>query len=47
MTKLELLQTYLKEQQLDAAFITTPHNVFYFSGFHSDPHERLLGVMVF
>ena len=27
--KLELLQTYLKEQQLDAAFITTPDNVFY------------------
>ena len=47
MTKLELLQNYLKEQQLDAAFITTPDNVFYFSGFHSDPHERLLGVMVF
>ncbi|WP_431027517.1 M24 family metallopeptidase [Lysinibacillus sp. LZ02] len=47
MTKLELLQTYLKEQQLDAAFITTPDNVFYFSGFHSNPHERLLGVMVF
>ena len=47
MKNLEYLQTYLKEQQLDAAFITTPDNVFYYSGFHSDPHERLLGVMVF
>lgn len=47
MTNLQKLQNYLKEQQLDAAFITTPDNVFYFSGFKSDPHERLLGVMVF
>lgn len=47
MKKIKELQTYLKEQQLDAAFITTPDNVFYVSGFHSNPHERLLGVMVF
>ncbi|MFC4409794.1 M24 family metallopeptidase [Chungangia koreensis] len=47
MKKIKELQAYLKEQQLDAAFITTPDNVFYVSGFDSDPHERLLGVMVF
>ena len=29
------------------AFITTPDNVFYVSNFNSNPHERLLGVMVF
>ncbi len=29
------------------AFITTPDNVFYFSQFKSNPHERLLGVMIF
>ena len=34
-------------ENLDAAFITTPDNVFYLSGFDSNPHERLLGVMVF
>lgn len=32
---------------MDAAFITTPDNVFYVSGFNSEPHERLLGVMIF
>ncbi len=32
---------------MDAAFITTPDNVFYVSGFQSNPQERLLGVMVF
>lgn len=47
MEKIQTLKSYLKEQQLDAAFITTPDNVFYVSGFHSNPHERLLGVMVF
>lgn len=47
MTKIKQIQTYLKEQNLDMAFITTPDNVFYFSQFKSNPHERLLGVMIF
>lgn len=47
MNKIEQIQQYLKEQAVDAAFITTPDNVFYVSGFRSEPHERLLGVMVF
>ncbi|MCH7322391.1 Xaa-Pro peptidase family protein [Solibacillus sp. MA9] len=47
MTKLNELQAYLLAHNIDAAFITTPDNVFYFSGFNSDPHERLLGIMVF
>jgi len=47
LAKLQQLQSYLQEQNIDAAFVTTPDNVFYFSGFKSNPHERLLGVMVF
>lgn len=47
MSKLKQLQDYLIKNNWDAAFITTPDNVFYFSGFKSEPHERLLGVMVF
>ncbi|MER2106186.1 MAG: Xaa-Pro peptidase family protein [Solibacillus sp.] len=47
MTKLQQLQNYLQDNDIDAAFITTPDNVFYFSGFDSEPHERLLGVMIF
>lgn len=46
MTKITQLQAVLKEQQVDAAFITTPNNVFYFTGFKSNPHERLLGVFI-
>lgn len=47
MKKVNQLESYLNELGIDAAFITNPDNVFYFSGFKSNPHERLLGVMVF
>lgn len=47
MSKIKEIQQFLRTENLDAALITTPDNVFYVSGFHSNPHERLLGVMVF
>lgn len=47
MTKVKAIQEYLQKNDVDAAFITTPDNVFYVSGFASEPHERLLGVMIF
>ena len=47
MSNLNLLADWLKEKQADAAFITSTENVFYLSGFHSDPHERLLAVLAF
>ena len=47
MNKINQISTYLKKHNIDAAFITTPDNVFYVSGFRSNPHERLLGVLVF
>lgn len=47
MSKINQISSYLKQHKIDAAFITTPDNVFYVSGFRSNPHERLLGVVVF
>ncbi|WP_391116399.1 M24 family metallopeptidase [Psychrobacillus sp. L3] len=47
MKKVEKIQSYLQSNNIDAAFITTPDNVFYFTGFRSNPHERLLGVLIF
>lgn len=47
MNKIDQIQRYLQDENIDAAFITTPDNVFYFSGFHSNPHERLLGLFIF
>lgn len=45
--KLINLQIWLKEQQVDAAFINNPLNVAYFSGYESEPHERILALLVF
>ena len=38
------LREHLKDQSLRAVLITDPANVFYFTGFNSDPHERFLGL---
>ncbi|MFS0689126.1 Xaa-Pro peptidase family protein [Sporosarcina sp. 179-K 8C2 HS] len=47
MDKINEIKDNLQKNDVDAAFITTPDNVFYVSGFRSEPHERLLGVMIF
>lgn len=47
MEKVTEIKHYLQQNDIDGAFITTPDNVFYVSGFKSEPHERLLGVMIF
>lgn len=41
------LMDWLKQEQVDAAFISSPDNVFYFTGFRCEPHERLLALIVF
>ena len=45
--RLQKLIAWMKAENIDASFITSPDNVFYLSGFRSDPHERLLGLAVF
>ncbi|WP_108671278.1 M24 family metallopeptidase [Peribacillus acanthi] len=47
LDKKNKLQNWLKEKEIDVAFVTSTDNVFYLSGFHSNPHERLLGLMTF
>lgn len=47
MNQVQKIQNFLQTNNLEAAFITTPDNVFYFTGFRSNPHERLLGVVIF
>ena len=38
---------WLKNEQIDNAIITSPDHVFYFSGYFTDPHERLLAMVFF
>ncbi|MBY0124076.1 Xaa-Pro peptidase family protein [Bacillus sp. S/N-304-OC-R1] len=45
--RIQKLSDWMKENNVQVCFVTAPENVFYFSGFLSDPHERLLGLAVF
>ncbi|RFU65994.1 M24 family metallopeptidase [Peribacillus glennii] len=45
--RIAALQEWLTQNTIDAALITAPENVFYLSGFLSDPHERLLALAIF
>jgi Xaa-Pro dipeptidase len=45
--RLERLQNWLKEEKVDVAFINSTENVFYLTNFYTDPHERLMGLVVF
>ncbi|WP_174614541.1 M24 family metallopeptidase [Virgibacillus ihumii] len=43
--RLEQLEQYFKEQNFSIAMIAAPANVFYFTGFNSDPHERFMALV--
>ncbi|ASN04543.1 M24 family metallopeptidase [Virgibacillus necropolis] len=45
-TRLNALQDYLSQNNVDIAMITTPANVFYYTGFNSDPHERFMALIM-
>jgi Xaa-Pro dipeptidase len=45
--RLQQLTEWIKEENLSACFLTSTPNVFYISGFYTDPHERLLGLLAF
>lgn len=45
--RLEKLTSWMKDNDIQVTFLTSPENVFYLSGFYSNPHERLLGLAVF
>ncbi|MGD6967956.1 M24 family metallopeptidase [Rossellomorea vietnamensis] len=45
--RIEKIQTWLKEQNIEAVFINSKENVFYLSNFLTDPHERLMGLFLF
>lgn len=40
------VQAALEEAQLDALLVAAPANVAYLSGFHANPHERLIALVV-
>ncbi|MBB6445703.1 M24 family metallopeptidase [Bacillus benzoevorans] len=38
---------WMKQNDIDVSFLTSTDNVFYLSGFYCEPHERLLGLLLF
>ena len=45
--QLKELSKWMTEENIDFTFLTSTDNVFYFSSFYSDPHERLLALLLF
>lgn len=45
-TRLDTLQNHLKEEKLDVAMVMEPANVFYYTGFNSEPHERFMALVI-
>lgn len=45
--RLEKLQAWMKDNEIEVSFITSSENVFYLSGYFTNPHERLLALVVF
>ncbi|GFH40139.1 M24 family metallopeptidase [Lactococcus insecticola] len=47
MTKLQKIANFLADNAIDMTFLTNPTTVNYLTGFSMDPHERILGLMIF
>lgn len=41
------LQEWLAQNNYDLAYISNPTDIMYFTGYESDPHERIIGLFVF
>src|SRR5699024_2280236 len=46
LTRLKELQDYLKKEDIEVGMITSPANVFYYTGFDCDPHERFMSLVI-
>lgn len=47
MNRMKILSSWLKKEDIQGAFIHTKENVFYLSGYFTEPHERVMGLFVF
>lgn len=44
--RIEKLTQSLKDKKIDLVVITDPINIFYFTGFYADPHERYMSLVL-
>lgn len=45
--KVTRMSQWMKQNEVDVSFLTSTENIFYLSDFYSDPHERLLCLVLF
>lgn len=46
LIRLKELQDYLRREDIEVGMITSPANVFYYTGFDCDPHERFMALVI-
>ncbi|TCS84581.1 M24 family metallopeptidase [Tepidibacillus fermentans] len=44
--RIERFMNWMKREQIELALITTPTNVYYLTGFYTNPHERFMGLFL-
>ncbi|MBO0471926.1 aminopeptidase P family protein [Enterococcus sp. DIV0242_7C1] len=44
--KINDLKKWMEKEQIDLTYISDPGHIAYFSGYHSDPHERVLALFI-
>lgn len=45
-TRLDKLVQHLEARQIELAIINSPKNVYYYTGFNSEPHERFMALII-
>jgi Xaa-Pro dipeptidase len=46
LSRIDGLKQYLTEKNIDVAMVTNPKNIFYYTGFDSEPYERFLALVL-
>jgi Xaa-Pro dipeptidase len=44
--RINQVKSYMREHNIEAALVTSPTNVYFFTGFFSDPHERFMALLI-
>lgn len=44
--KINELRQWMAQHQVELAYISDPGHIAYFSGYESDPHERVLALFI-
>ena len=44
--RMERFTEWMKQEQIDFALVSSPSNVYYLTGFYTNPHERFMGLFI-